>query len=828
MATARTSRPDGSRRTSTRSTSRLTGGRRKKGTSITRWLVRIGVGIVVVGLLLAAAFGGVVTYYSRDLPDVAALRTLREPETTRILDRDGELLGELFDERRTVVPLERIPRVLVLSVLAAEDADFYRHEGFDTWGLARAIGRGILSGGDFRGTSTITQQVVKNLLLTSERSVERKIRELILARELESEFSKDEILGLYLNHINFGHGRYGVAEAARFYFDCDVEDLTLAQASLLAGIPQSPTHLSPRNHPEAARRRQRYVLDQLEDKRDEYWPDLSLEDIRAAREAPVELAPWPEANMAAPEVVNIARSLLSELVGEAEARRGGYVVHTSIDAELQRATRAALREGLEAYDGRHDVRAPIRRPRPRHAGDRPPRLPTVEELRVGGTYDAVVVGRDDATGLITLDLSGHEATASLTELTRYNPEGLTASRFIEDGARIRASVLSLPTSGEEESRVRARLELGPEGSAVVLDPRTREVLALVGGYESSAGFNRALDALRQPGSTFKPIVYSFGIHSRALTPATLLIDAPGVYDAWQPHNYETWEFHGEMRLRDALAASVNQIAVRAIEQLGPQPVADFARELGITSPLDPSLALALGASEVRPVELANAYATFAAGGRFETYRIITRIERRDGIEVLLPDREPARDVMTPAEAYVTTSLLRSVVESPTGTARSARSLRRAVAGKTGTSNDACDVWFAGYSADVVSVVWVGFDDHRPLGRRESGGRTALPIWTTIMGAAHEGRAPSDFAIPSGVVTVRIDPASGLLAYDGQEDAIDEVFVEGTEPTEAARERGVLGTPEFLMHQFDEPEEEEEEEGEAVEAPSEGAPSEASP
>ena len=803
VATAKSSRTDASRRTSTRST--LSGGRRKKGTSPLRWFLRVLALVVVLALVAVASFGGVVGYYGQDLPDVHSLRTLREPETTRIVDRDGELLGELFEERRSVVPLERIPRVLVLSVLAAEDADFYRHEGFDTLGLARALGRGILSGGDFRGTSTITQQVVKNLLLTSERSVARKIRELILARELEAEFTKDEILGLYLNHINFGHGRYGVGEAARFYFGCDVEELTLAQASLLAGIPQSPTHLSPRTHPEAARRRQRYVLDQLEEKREEYWPDLSLEDITAAREAPIELAPWPESNMAAPEVVEIARSLLNDLVGEEEARRGGYVVHTSIDGALQRAARASVREGLEAWDERHDARAPVERPRPRHASDRPPRLETVEELRVGGTYDSVVVARDDATGLITLDLSGHEATASLTDLSRYNPEGLTASRFIEDGARIRASVLSLPTAGEEEPHIRARLELGPEASAVVIDPRTREVLAMVGGYETSAGFNRATDALRQPGSTFKPLVYGFGIHSRALTPATLLIDAPGVYDAWQPHNYETWEFHGEMRLRDALAASVNQIAVRAIEQLGPEPVAGFARELGITSHLDPSLALALGASEVRPIELANAYATFAAGGRFEAYRVVTRIERRDGTDIALPAREPARDVMTPAEAYVMTSLLRSVVESPTGTARAARALGRAVVGKTGTSNEACDVWFAGYSADLVAVVWVGFDDHRTLGRRESGGRTALPIWIDLMRAGHEGRAPADFAVPSGVVTARIDPATGLLAYENQEDAIDEVFVEGTEPHDAARERGVLGTPEFLMNQFDEPE-----------------------
>lgn len=814
----RTARSDASRRTPSTgirtSGSRSGTGRRKKGPTAWGWLLRVVVALTVVALLLAAAFGGTIAYYSQDLPDVRSLRSLREPETTRIVDRNGELLGELFDERRTVIPLERIPRVLVLSVLAAEDADFYRHEGFDTLGLARAIGRGILSGGDFRGTSTITQQVVKNLLLTSERSVSRKIRELILARELEGEFTKDEILGLYLNHINFGHGRYGVYEAAHFYFGCEPEELTLAQASLLAGIPQSPTHLSPRNHPEAARRRQRYVLDQLEEKREEYWPDLSLEDIRAAREAPIELAPWPEATQAAPEVVEIARRTLEELVGEEEARRGGYVVHTSIDAELQRRTRAALREGLEGYDGRHEIRAPFARPRPRHASDRPPRLETVEELRIGGTYDAVVVSRDDATGLVTLDLSGHTATASLADLTRYNGGGLPATRFVEDGARLRASVLSLARTDEDGTTdpIRARLELGPEGAAVVIDPRSRDVLALVGGYETMAGFDRATLALRQPGSTFKPIVYAFGIHSRALTPATVMIDAPGVYDAWQPQNYETWEFRGEMRLRDALAASVNQVAVRAIETLGPEPVAGFARELGITSPLDPSLALALGASEVRPIELCNAYATFAAGGRFEPWRVLTRIERGDGTEVALPGREPPRDVMTPAEAYVVTSMLRSVIESPTGTARAARSLGRALAGKTGTSNEARDVWFAGYSAELTAVVWVGYDDIRPLGRRESGARTALPIWTAIMRAAHEGRAPSDFAVPSGVVTVRIDPATGLLAYENQEDGIDEVFVEGTEPREAARERGVLGTPEFLMNQF------EEEDADEAEAP----------
>ncbi|MDQ3033285.1 MAG: transglycosylase domain-containing protein, partial [Myxococcota bacterium] len=297
---------------------------------VLRWAVRIGVVLAVLVVLAAGTFMGMIAYYSQDLPDVAQLREYRPAQVTRVLDRDGEVIGELYEERRTVVPLERIPRVLVLSVLAAEDADFYRHEGLDYAGLFRAVVRGVMDGGHFRGTSTITQQLVKNLLLGPERSFSRKMRELILARQVESELSKDEILGLYLNHINFGHGRYGVQEASQYYFGKDVSELTLAEASLLAGIPQSPTHLSPRTHPEASRRRQRFVLDQLERKRAEYWPDLTVEEIRAAREAHVEIAPLPESRQQAPEIVDVARRLLSERVGAEAARRGGYVVHTSV------------------------------------------------------------------------------------------------------------------------------------------------------------------------------------------------------------------------------------------------------------------------------------------------------------------------------------------------------------------------------------------------------------------------------------------------------------------------------------------------------------------
>jgi penicillin-binding protein 1A len=784
---------------------RRAGGRggAKKRSGVGRWVVRVLVLLTLLALLGAGGVGGMLVYYGQDLPDVAALRTMQEPQITRVVDRHGETLGEIFTERRTVVPLERIPRVLVLSVLAAEDADFYRHEGLDYPGLFRAVVTGILSGGHFRGTSTITQQVVKNLLLTPERSFGRKVRELILARRLEEEFTKDEILGLYLNHINFGHGRYGVQEAARYYFGCDVSELTLAQASLMAGIPQSPTHLSPRTHPEAARRRQRFVLDQLEEKREEYWPDLTVEEIHAAREAHVEIAPLPETNEAAPEVVELARHALSDLVGEERAHTGGYVVHTSIDAHLQQRARAALQEGLREYDHRQSIAPPFRRTRPPRGQRTLPPLPHVEALRVGSTYDASVASRDDEARTITLDVGGHTAIASMSDLDRYAPEGMTPTQFVEEGARLRASILSVPEEGEEGARARARLELGPEGAIVVIDPRSRDVLALVGAYEPSAGFDRATRALRQPGSTFKPIVYGYAIHARRFTPASIVIDAPGVYDQWQPHNFETWEYHGQMRLRDALANSVNQVAVRVIEEVTPEAVVPFAHELGITSELDPSLALALGASEVRPIELCNAYATFAAAGHWAPYRILTRIEDGSGHELALPAAEAERDPLTPAEAFVLTSMLTSVVTD--GTARAALELHRPLAGKTGTSNSARDAWFAGYSPDVVSVVWVGFDDMRALGRRESGARSALPIWMDVVRAATDGRPAAAFPEPSGVVHVRIDPASGLLAYEGQADARDEVFVEGTQPTETAREAGVLDPSAFLMQQFEEEE-----------------------
>lgn len=766
--------------------------RKKKSASAwSIWTKLVGAGLVAGALVV---FGGY-AYFSRDLPPVSTLRDYKPPQTTRVYDRHRKVIGEIFTERRTVIPMSEVPRNVVLSVLAAEDADFYEHEGLDYTGILRAVGRDILEGRAAQGGSTITQQVVKLMLLTPERTISRKLRELILARRLENELSKDEILHLYLNNVNFGHGRYGIQEAARYYFAKDARNLTLAESAMLAGVPQAPSRLSPRRHPEAAKRRQLYVLSQLEAKREVYWPDLSKATIAAARAEKVEPVELPESHSAAPEVLALARSELRAAAGEEALGAGGYEVYTTIDLSLQTEARQALQDGLRAVDARQGYRGPIRRPK-RRRGPKP--TAPVSSLRMGRTYLAEVRSTDDDAAQIRLDVAGHAAIVRMRDITRYNPQGLSASKFTKKGDLLPVSITQM---GSDEDPAVARMERGPEGAVVVIEPRSRDVLALVGGYAAQSGFNRATQAIRQPGSTFKPIVYARAIQSRQFTAASLVVDAPAVYDEWKPQNYEEWNYQGAVRLREALARSINMVAIRVVEDIGVHEVAEFARLDGITTKLEEDMALALGASGVRPIELTNAYATFAAGGRWEPPRLVTRIVAPDGSQVAMEPREPARDVMAPSEAYVITSMLRSVVREGTGTP--AQRLERPVAGKTGTSNEARDAWFVGYSPTVVAGVWVGFDDQRSLGRRETGTRTALPIWIDVMDAADDTPKETDFAMPSGLITVRIDPSSGLLAYEGQEDTLDEIFLLGTAPVEVARPPDIADPNMFLMEQFDE-------------------------
>jgi penicillin-binding protein 1A len=757
-----------------------------------RWGKRLTLALALVAVAAAVAIVVVVRQIEAELPSVADLKgNYHPPQVTRVLARDGTLLAELFTERRTVVPIASLPAHVKLAVLAAEDAGFYEHEGLNYLGIVRAFVVNLKSGKKRQGGSTITQQVVKNLLLDAEKTYKRKLREALLARRLEQELSKDDILELYLNHIYFGHGRYGIEEASRDNFGKPARELTIAEAALLAGVVAGPESFSPRRDLKKSLTRRAFVLGQMQAKG--FLNDAQHE---AAKDEPVRLAPVVEDHSElAPEAVELARRMLNEVAPE-QAKRGGFTITTSIDPRLQAAARKAVRENLAAYDKRHGVVGPLRAPA---SADRkgklkpvPPReapfegTPTFEAHKIlVGTVSAV----DDAAGTIDIRVGTVTGSLKLADYPRYNPNRLAPSAFAPIGSFVRVSLLApvpeTPAGGAAPSaRVPLRLESGPQGALVALDVRTRNVLALVGNYEAaSGGLDRATQARRQPGSTFKPIVYSYALHARRYTPATLVDVNPEVFDGgYKPTNYEGWTARDPLRLREALANSVNVAAVRVLRDVGPVNVVQWAQSLGIRSTMKPDLSLALGSYELTPMELAGAYATFAAGGVYEEPRVILRIVGADGKDIPLKAPTPARRVLEEAEAYITTSMLMSVVDR--GTAVRAKSLGRPLAGKTGTTNAAKDTWFAGYSTEIAAVSWTGYDDTKPLGG-ESGASAALPAWMGFMKVAHEGKPPSEFPRPPGVSPVMIDAKTGKLPYDGDADVIEEVFLLGTEPTEVA-------------------------------------------
>jgi penicillin-binding protein 1A len=762
------------------------------------WVRLAGFAAAALVCASAVALWLVVRHFEQGLPNVSDLKVYQPPQVTRVLARDGSLLAEIFTQRRTVVPLASLPPHVKLAVLAAEDAGFYEHEGLNYLGIARAFLVNVRAGATRQGGSTITQQVVKNLLLgTQERTLSRKIREALLARRVEQELTKDEILEIYLNHIYLGRGRYGIEEAARDDFGKGARDLTIAEAALIAGRIANPREYSPRSSMVLALSRRAYVLGQMHAKGfldDADWKAADAEPVRLA--APVE----PSSELA-PEAVEMAIAMLDR-VEPAQARLGGFTITTSIDASLQAAARKAVRDGLAAYDRRHGLQGPLRAPAT--TAERKGKAQLPRDGLVPFTGDPVfeqhrvlvgtVAGVDDAAGTFDVRVGNALGTVRVADYPRYDVAGIAPSELAPIGARVRVSLLGpVPAPGTPGApKVPLRLERGPEGALVALDVRTRQILALVGSYEGAAGsLDRATQSRRQPGSTFKPIVYSYAIHSRRFTPATLVDPSPDTFEGgYKPTNFEGWQGRDPLRLREALASSVNVVAVRVLREVGPANVVDWARSLGIQSPMKPDLSLALGSYELRPIELAGAYATFAAGGVYQAPRLVLRITGSDGRDVPLPDAPPPRRVMDEAEAYVTTSMLTSVIDH--GTGARAKVLGRPLAGKTGTSNGPKDTWFAGYSTDVAAVTWVGYDDGRPLGGAEQGAVTALPAWIAFMKAAHETRERKprvDFPRPAGVSVTTIDARTGQLPFPDDPDVLDEVFLAGTEPTAVAEPTG---------------------------------------
>lgn len=743
------------------------------------WLMLLG---LLAGLLGVGALAGLFYYYGRDpkLPNIATVRDYHPNTVTRIFDRNKVLIGEISVERRSTVPYSRIPRLLVRAVLAAEDADFFKHRGLDYMGMLRAFYANLRAGRFAQGGSTITQQVVKTFFLSPERTVRRKMQEVILARRLESELSKEEILYLYLNQIYLGHGRYGVQEASRFYFGRNVDGLELGQMALLAGLPQSPERLSPFKHPQRAKRRQIYVLQQMA-KHGFIKPARTQQAI----DAPIRVVrnSNPYYNVS-PEVTDQVRAELVKAFGPQRLATLGLEVHSSLDVKIQMAARDAVQWGLRALDARQGYRRAIRHLKGkglRHVLRRlkKRRGPGFKPAE-GRQYRAVVTAVNDKEEDLEVDLGGTQGRVLLEREGRYNPQADAPSKRFRRGDLVRVAA-----QGDHY-----RYDAGPQAAMVVMDPTSGEVLAMVGGYDFIPGsFDRATDAKRQPGSAFKPLLYAAALDSGKYTAASIVDDAPVVVGGWEPKNFDG-TYRGPVRLRLALAHSINTVAVRLIESVGVTPLRKLATDLGIRTPLGEDLSLALGTSEVKPIELATAYCAIANGGR----RVEPQYIRRIGKEKMR--RPEARQVLRPEVAFVVTSMMQSVVQE--GTATRARQLRRPMAGKTGTTNSQKDAWFVGFTPQMVAVVWVGFDGPRTLGRRETGGHAALPIWVRAMKQALKGRPKLPFRQPPGVVVERIDPGTGLLAPEGATDVLEEYFIEGTQPRETAPSPDQVNPDTILM------------------------------
>jgi penicillin-binding protein 1A len=637
-------------------------------------------------VLLASAAVAVAAYlyWPNDLPSVKALEEYAPTPGTKIFADDDELLTEFQAERRIFVPLREIPRPLRDAVIAIEDARFYSHFGVDLRGIARAAYANFRHSRIVEGGSTITQQLAKVLFLTPDRSFDRKVKEALLAFELEKRYSKDRLLEIYLNQIYLGHGAYGVEAAARTYFGASVRELALPQVALLAALPRAPGNYSPFEHPDVARRRRALVLTRMVEQ-----GYVKPDDAKRATAAPLGLVAPERRRGSGQYFLEYLQQGLEAKFGSDLVYKGGLSVYTTLNPVLQRTAEQALREGLQTLAGRQ-------------------------------------------------------------------------------GAKLAGKGAPPPPA--------------PEGAVIVMEPQTGYIKALVGGSDfARSEFNRAVNARRQPGSAFKPFVYLAALEN-GRTPAELLDDTPLSYTfagrTWAPENYDG-KFRGPITLQQALEESVNVPTVRLAEQVGVNKVIEAARRLGIHSPLQPNLALALGASDVTLLELTAAYAALAnQGARMEPIAI--RYVTDAGGRLVEENIPQGRDAVNPAVAYVLTQMLRGAVER--GTAVSARPLGRPIAGKTGTTNDFSNAWFVGYTPSIAAGVWVGHDRPRTLGAEETGARAALPIWIALMREIFKDRPVDDFSPPENVTMARVDMLTGFLANPSCPKPVIMAFVAGTEPT----------------------------------------------
>lgn len=741
--------------------------------------------LVSVASVFAIAAVAFYVKLERKLPSVDELEQVHLAQPLQVYTRDGKRLAEFGDERRIPIDPQHLPPLLVQAVLAAEDSRFFEHPGFDSRSLARAAVELVRTGEPQQGGSTITMQVARNFFLNREKTFLRKAREILLAVRIEQNFSKQEILGLYVNKIFLGGRAYGFGAAAQLYFGRPLEQLDVAEVALLAGLPKAPSRDNPLANPARARERRDYVLGRMHALG--YLDDAAYE--RALQYPDTTGRFGFTAELDAPDVAEMARSWAIQRYGEA-AYTAGYRIYTTIDSAQQISATRALRTGLLAYDRRHGYRGPAAHLTPAELADPARRLALLNRVPHAGELRAAVRLAD---GNYLLAPAGEVVAAS-----RVDDGGLGRAFKPAAGDVIYLTAAAHGWTVAQPPQV--------EGAFVALDPASGAVSALVGGYDfQRSKFNRALQAKRQPGSTFKPFIYAAAL-ATGYTAASVINDAPVAYPAnvdggfWRPENY-TGRFYGPTRLRVALAHSRNVVAVRLLDAIGVDFAHSYCLRFGFAPETLPrNLSLALGTAAVTPLELAAAYGPIANGGyRISPYLVERVVDTSDALVWQAPrvvpceadcdsaaaaDTQPAPRVLPATDAFVLYSMLQEVIAS--GTAVRAKNLGRSdIAGKTGTTNDERDAWFVGFTPSLLALSWVGFDQPRPLGKGETGARAALPIWMDFMSSALAQHPPAPLTIPNGIVSMRIDRHTGQLAAPGAPDSVFEWFSADRLPTASA-------------------------------------------
>ncbi len=772
----------------------------------------------VLFLAVAAVAAWYISGLTADLPNYDVLAKYEPPVMTRVHAADGQLVAEYARERRLYLPIQAIPDRVKAAFVSAEDKNFYEHSGLDYYGILRAVLQNLKaygSGDRLVGASTITQQVAKNFLLTNDQTIDRKIKEAMLSLRIEQAYSKDKILELYLNEIFLGLGSYGVAAAALSYFDKSVHELTLAETAYLAALPKGPNNYNPFKYPDRALERRNWVIDRMVENG---YATAAEGDEAKKQPLGVTTRNTGPSIFAADYFVEEVRRQLVSMFGEETLYGGGLSVRTSLSPQLQVMARQALIDGLLKFDESRGWRGPLT-----HIDSlaqdwgpqvaQTPALSDVIEWRVAVVLSvsptAASIGlqpsRDPGTNKVGADRETGTIPFDQMKWAKWATGDRAGKAIKQPGDVLSAGdVVFVEKADGPEGTWRLRQVPEIEGALVAMDPHTGRVLAMVGGFSfADSQFNRATQALRQPGSSFKPIVYSAALDN-GYTPSSVVMDAPisidqgGGLGVWEPENYEG-DYLGPSTLRTGIERSRNVMTVRLAQDMGMPLVAEYARRFGVYDNLQPVLAMALGAGETTVLRMTAGFAVFANGGREVHPTLIDRIQNRFGQTIFRhEDRvcdacaadkwqnqdEPSivdnsEQVLDPMTAYQMTSMLQGVVERGTGTA--AKAVGKPVAGKTGTTSDYKDAWFVGFSPDLVAAVYLGYDKPRSLGRGETGGALAAPVFTEFMQMALADKPAVPFRVPPGLTFIPIDRTTGLRANPGDPGTILEAFKPGTAP-----------------------------------------------